>query len=754
MAIIKNVIACVDDIKPNRFSEATKVQWLNEAEGYIQTDVMMLALADIVQYDPAVHMDTELLVKPPHDKLYAVYLCAMVDFANGEYDKYSNTMQMYNEFLREYTKWYTMNFRPADGRCVREGYYLSAYAIAVLHGFDGTEEEWLESLIGAQGDPFRYEDFTPEQLKDLTGPAGRGIVSIERTEGDGSPGTTDIYTITYTDGSTTTYTVYNGTDGSGGIADETDPTVPAWAKAENPPEYTAEQVGADAAGTAAHAVAEHNVSPDAHEDIRTFIADLSAHLNAFFDSDDQTLDELSEIVEYIKSNKTLIDSITTSKVSVSDIVDNLTTNLANRPLSAAQGVVLRQMVEAIVVPDVMDVSVGMSVGSSDGRMRYFVTVKRAGGAESSITFLGGHDPVNSTAEMTQPVGADSDGKLWTKPAPVDSVNGQTGAVNLGAADVGARPDTWVPTASEVGALPANTKIPANTSDLTNDSGFITNAVADLANYYTKSQTYTQAEVNALVSAIPKFAITVVSALPTSGISGTTVYLVKSGTDADLYTEYIYVNGAWEILGSQKVDLTGYATETWVNTKLADYLPAAQLQTAINEALAQAKASGEFDGAPGTSPTVAVSAITGGHRITITDKDGTKTVDVMDGADGDPGDPGDDGRGIVSIVRTSGTGAAGTTDTYTITYTDNTTSTFEVYNGKDGDPYTLTDADKTAIAQEAAGMVDVPVKSVNAKTGAVSLDPTDLHCEPITVTGVDADGVTHTWILTGWGNNPA
>lgn len=49
------------------------------------------------------------------------------------------------------------------------------------------------------------------------------------------------------------------------------------------------------------------------------------------------------------------------------------------------------------------------------------------------------------------------------------------------------------------------------------------------------------------------------------------------------------------------------------------------------------------------------------------------------------DTGADGRGIVSIVRTDGDGTAGTVDTYTITYTDLTTSTFTVYNGKDGDP---------------------------------------------------------------------
>ena len=71
--------------------------------------------------------------------------------------------------------------------------------------------------------------------------------------------------------------------------------------------------------------------------------------------------------------------------------------------------------------------------------------------------------------------------------------------------------------------------------------------------------------------------------------------------------------------------------------------------------------------------------------------------------------GEDGRGIVSIVRTSGDGSAGTTDTYTITYTDNTTSSFNVYNGKDGSNYVLTDADIAAIAQQAASKIDVSGK---------------------------------------------
>ena len=67
-----------------------------------------------------------------------------------------------------------------------------------------------------------------------------------------------------------------------------------------------------------------------------------------------------------------------------------------------------------------------------------------------------------------------------------------------------------------------------------------------------------AAINAAISSIPKFAIEVVSSLP-SNPSTTTIYLIKNQVDGDtnLYTEYIYTNGKWEKLGTQEVDLSGY-----------------------------------------------------------------------------------------------------------------------------------------------------------------------------------------------------
>lgn len=56
-----------------------------------------------------------------------------------------------------------------------------------------------------------------------------------------------------------------------------------------------------------------------------------------------------------------------------------------------------------------------------------------------------------------------------------------------------------------------------------------------------------------------------------------------------------------------------------------------------------------DGKDGFSPTVVVTEITGGHRVSITDVYGVKTFDVMDGADGKDGEDGQDGAGGTSYV---------------------------------------------------------------------------------------------------------
>ena len=94
----------------------------------------------------------------------------------------------------------------------------------------------------------------------------------------------------------------------------------------------------------------HNVSDSSHSDIRSSIQELANNFYAFAECDDETLNQLQEVVNYIKDNASLIEGITTTKVNVTDIINNLTTNVDNKPLSAAQGVALKALIDAITVP--------------------------------------------------------------------------------------------------------------------------------------------------------------------------------------------------------------------------------------------------------------------------------------------------------------------------------------------------------------------------------------------------------------------
>ena len=147
------------------------------------------------------------------------------------------------------------------------------------------------------------------------------------------------------------------------------------------------------------------------------------------------------------------------------------------------------------------------------------------------------------------------------------------------------------------------------------------------------------------------------------------YLEKNPVEAGATAEQA------QQINKNKTDIEALATNK---------LDASKLPEAVNTALFQAKESGLFDGKPGsdgrdgedgytpvkgvdyfdgkdgqdgrngidgadgqpgkdgTSPVVSVATITGGHRITITDKNSTKTVDVMHGKNGTDGKPGADG----------------------------------------------------------------------------------------------------------------
>ena len=62
---------------------------------------------------------------------------------------------------------------------------------------------------------------------------------------------------------------------------------------------------------------------------------------------------------------------------------------------------------------------------------------------------------------------------------------------------------------------------------------------------------------------------IVASLPTTDIDPNTIYMILSGTSAteNVYNEFMYVNNAWELIGTSATDLTNYYTKSEVDGKL-------------------------------------------------------------------------------------------------------------------------------------------------------------------------------------------
>lgn len=115
MKIIE-AIQAVDTLKPNAYSELEKIQWLSKIDGIVKTEIIDTheSTEEIIfnGYDENTSLETELLVKAPYDDIYVSWLESRIDYANGEFAKYNNSVSVFNNAYASYERFYNRNNMP------------------------------------------------------------------------------------------------------------------------------------------------------------------------------------------------------------------------------------------------------------------------------------------------------------------------------------------------------------------------------------------------------------------------------------------------------------------------------------------------------------------------------------------------------------------------------------------------------------------------------------------------------------------
>lgn len=215
---------------------------------------------------------------------------------------------------------------------------------------------------------------------------------------------------------------------------------------------------------------------------------------------------------------------------------------------------------------------GMAVGSAD-KLTAARVISLTGDASGSVSFDGSKDvaiEVTILDDSHNHIISNIDGLQSALDKKVNAVEGKGLSTNdyttaeknklagiAAGAEVNVNAD-WNASSGDAQILNKPTAL----SSFTNDEGFIDNTVSNLANYYLKTETYTQTEINNLIGNIATITISAVDSLPASGQSNVIYLTPKAGGSAtNVKDEYLWTGSAFEKIGDTEIDLSNYLTKT-------------------------------------------------------------------------------------------------------------------------------------------------------------------------------------------------
>ncbi len=113
---IMDALYRIDELKPNSYTQTEKIKWLSSLDGVIKREIIDTHEGgeDVVfnGYGEEADLTTELLVPAPYDDIYLRWLESQIDYSNGEYRKYNNSIAMYNTVYTAFANYYNRTHMP------------------------------------------------------------------------------------------------------------------------------------------------------------------------------------------------------------------------------------------------------------------------------------------------------------------------------------------------------------------------------------------------------------------------------------------------------------------------------------------------------------------------------------------------------------------------------------------------------------------------------------------------------------------
>lgn len=113
---IMDALYRIDELKPNSYSQTEKIKWLSSLDGIVKSEIIDTHEGGenkvFSGYGENADLSTELLIPAPYDDIYLRWLEAQIDYTNGEYGKYNNSITLYNTAYAAFQNYYNRNYMP------------------------------------------------------------------------------------------------------------------------------------------------------------------------------------------------------------------------------------------------------------------------------------------------------------------------------------------------------------------------------------------------------------------------------------------------------------------------------------------------------------------------------------------------------------------------------------------------------------------------------------------------------------------